>query len=111
MKNTSGQTLYGADILTIINKAIDNNEENKIQKNEEGLYIENDENSVKVEITLLSLNEKNEQIEVVRQMESLEKAGLNQFISAFGITKFECTDIQYNANKRVSKIKVKQLEL
>ena len=33
--------MYGADVLTIINKAIDNNEENKVQKDNEGNYIEN----------------------------------------------------------------------
>ena len=30
--------LYGADVLSIINKAIDNNQTNNIQKNDEGYY-------------------------------------------------------------------------
>ena len=74
--------MYGADVLTIINKAIDNNEENKVQKDNEGNYIEN-ENSIKVELTLLSTNEDGEEVEVVYPMETLEKAGLNEFISRF----------------------------
>ena len=102
--------MYGADIVTIINKAIDNNEENNISKDENGNYIEN-ERSVKVELTLLSTDEDGKTIEVVYPMETLEKAGLNEFISNFGLTLFECTDIEYNSENRVSKIFVKQLEL
>ncbi len=110
LKNTNGKEMYGADIVTIINKAIDNNEENNISKDENGNYIEN-EKSVKVELTLLSTDEDSKTIEVVYPMETLEKAGLNEFISNFGLTLFECTDIEYNSENRVSKIFVKQLEL
>lgn len=109
LKNTNGKEMYGADIVTIINKAIDNNEENKVQKDNEGNYIEN-ENSIKVELTLLSTNEDGEEVEVVYPMETLEKAGLNEFISRFGLTTFECTNIEYNSQNKVSKISIKQLE-
>lgn len=34
------KTLYGADILTIINKAIDNNDMHDIEKKENGEYID-----------------------------------------------------------------------
>ena len=110
LKNTNGKEMYGADIVTIINKAIDNNEENNISKDENGNYIEN-EKSVKVELTLLSTDEDSKTIEVVYPMETLEKAGLNEFITNFGLTLFECTNIEYNSENRVSKIFVKQLEL
>ena len=43
-------------------------------------------------------------------METLEKAGLNEFISRFGLTTFECTNIEYNSQNKVSKISIKQLE-
>lgn len=101
--------MYGADVLTIINKAIDNNKSNKVQKDNDGNYIE-DENSIKVELTLLSTNEDGEEVEVIYPMETLEKAGLNEFISRFGLTSFECTNIEYNSQNKVSKIYVKQLE-
>lgn len=110
-ENFSGKTIYGADVLTIINKAIDNNEENAIQRDENGLFIANDENSVKIELILLSTDSEGKVNEVTYQMENLEKADLNKFVSSFGLTKFECTSIEYNSKKRVSKIYVKQLEL
>lgn len=74
MNSINGKTLYGADVLSMINKAIDNNETSKIEKDENGLYIANDENSIKIELTLLSTDENGETKEVKCQMEALEKA-------------------------------------
>ena len=47
------KTIYGADILSIINKAIDNNRIQNIPKDEEGNYIENDTSSIKVFLPLV----------------------------------------------------------
>lgn len=106
-----GKTMYGADVLTIINKAIDNNTEYDIKKDEEGFYIEDNEHSLRVELILLSKNNEGKLEEKIHQMETLEKVGLNGFISNFGLTSFECSNIEYNKQKRVSKIIVKQLEI
>ncbi|MCI8621779.1 MAG: hypothetical protein HFJ50_09015 [Clostridia bacterium] len=105
------KTLYGADILSIINKAIDNNKEYSIQKDEKGNYIANDENSLKVELILLTLDDKGEEKEVTYPMETLEKAGLEEFISSFSLTEFKITNIEQNSLHRISKITVKQLEM
>lgn len=106
-----GQTIYGTDVLTIINRAIDNNEGYNIEKDENELYIENDINSVKVEITLLSTDTDGNITEVTYPMESLQKAGLNDFVTNFGLISFECTGIDYNSQGRVSRIYIKQLEV
>lgn len=105
------KTLYGADVMTIINKAIDNNKNYEVEKDSEGYYIENDTNSLKIELILLSTDEKGQVIEVKHQMETLEKAGLDGFISSFSLTAFEITNIEYNSIGRISKILVKQLEI
>lgn len=105
------KTLYGADVLTIINKAIEINKKNNIEKNEDGHYIENDTNSIKVDITLLSTDTKGQIHELEYPMEVLEKSGLDTFIDSFSITPFECTGIKYNNAGKVSKIQVKQLEV
>ena len=97
--------------MTIINNAIDNNERNHVEKTQDGFYIENDLNSVKVELTLLALDKDENIQEVKYQMESLQKAGLNGFISSFGLTTFECTNIEYNLQGKISKIFVKQTEI
>lgn len=66
--------IYGADVLTIINKAIENNTEHDIQKDEEGMYKEDDTYSVKVDIILLSTDKDGNINEVKHPMESLQKA-------------------------------------
>ena len=106
-----GQTIYGTDVLSIINKAIDNNANTGVQKDAEGFYIEDDQNSVKVQITLLSSKDDGEVVEVTHQMETLEKAGLDKFIASFNLTEFKCTNADYNKEGRISKIYLKQLEI
>lgn len=66
--------IYGADVLTIINKAIENNTGHDIQKDEEGMYKEDDTYSVKVDIILLSTDKDGNINEVKHPMESLQKA-------------------------------------
>lgn len=91
------KTLYGADILSIINKASENNDIS--------------EEKVEVEIILLSLDKEGNINEVRKPMEALKKAGLDGFIKSFSLTPFECTSIEYSKTKRISKIVVKQLEI
>ena len=110
-ENYKNKKLYGADVLSIINKAIDNNKVQNIEKDQDGNYIENDSFSLKVYITLLTTDENNNVIELTYPMERLQKAGLDGFIQNFSITEFKCEEIEYNKLKRVSKIRVKQLEI
>lgn len=65
------KTIYGADILSIINKAIDNNEEYKIEKDENGYYKEDENHSVKIDLTLLTKDKEENIIESVYSMERL----------------------------------------
>ena len=43
-----GQEIYGSDIATIINKAVDNNEKNEVEKDKNNVYLEDNEKSVKI---------------------------------------------------------------
>lgn len=92
--------VYGADVLTIINKAIDNNNTYKIEKDINGYYIDDDKHCFKVELVLLMTSEDGELKEVKYPMETLEKAGLDGFISSFSLTKFECTSSIYNSERK-----------
>ena len=111
MKSINGKVLYGNDVMTIVNNAIDNNEKYKVQKKSNGFYIENDINSIKVELTLLLLDKNDNIEEKVFQMEALQKAGLTDFISNFGLTTFECTKIEYNSIGKVNKVFIRQTEI
>ena len=50
--------LYGTDIITLINKAIDSNEKNNVEKNEKGLFINNNLNSVIIDLVMITDEEK-----------------------------------------------------
>lgn len=66
--------LYGADVLSTINKAIDNNNIHNVERNNQGQYIEDDNYSVKLELILLSKDKEGNIKEVIYPMETLEKA-------------------------------------
>ena len=92
------ENLNGLDIITVINKAIDNNEKYEISKDEKGLYIQNDTNSIKIYISL-TLNDK------IYFMENIHAVGTEAFIQNFGIVEFKCTDIKYHSKTgRVSEM-------
>lgn len=103
------KTIYGTDVATIINKAMNNNFKNSIEQDKEKNFILNDTNSLKVEIQFLY----NEQTGETRnfQMEKVYYRGMSEFIKPFGLTKFKLTKIEYHEKtKRVSKLIFKQLE-
>lgn len=98
--------LLGTDITTVINKALDSNERNEILKDEKGFYIENDTNSIKVEIVMY-----NEEEAKTYQMETIEKVGINGFVNNFNLIDFKCSKIEYHKKtKMVRKIVFEQVK-
>ena len=83
------ESILGTDITTIINKAMDNNEKFNIPKDEKGLYIADEENSIKIYVYMI-INE------TTYPMESLKASGLNEFARYFGEVEFKCTDVKYH---------------
>ncbi len=82
--------IYGIDLATIINKSIDKNEKNKVKKDKDGLFIENDENSIKVEIYI-------KENETTYKMEQIYKQGTEQFVQFFINEKFKCSKVEYHS--------------
>ena len=103
---------YGTEIATIINKAVDNNDKNGVEKKEETdgknkyyFYIPNDTNSIKIDIKVI--NKKNV---MTYQMESFYQGEISRFVQNFDTVKFKCTKIEYNSAKRVSYLLFEQIE-
>ena len=42
----------GIDLVTVMNRAIDNNERNEVEKNRKGIYQDNENNSISIEIII-----------------------------------------------------------
>ena len=90
------QEVYGLDVASIMNKAVDKNTKNKIEKDDNGNFIQNDENSIEIEI-YMSDNE------TTYKMENIYDAGTEQFVQYYGKIKFKCSNIEYH--KKTGRIK------
>ena len=88
--------LNGLDVATVINKARDKNTKNNISKDENGYFIQNDENSIEVEIHM-SDND------ITYKMESIFNAGTEQFVQYYSNINFRCSQIEYH--KKTGRIK------
>lgn len=91
-----GQEIYGAELTTVINKAVDNNQNNEVAKDEKGKYIDNDNNSIKIDIKMLDNNK-------TYEMETLYGGGMDKFVQFYSDIKFKCTKLEYH--KATNKVK------
>lgn len=96
--------IYGTEVTTLINKVIDQNERNSIAKDEKGYYIDNGENSIKIEFKMIT-------IERTYQMEDFYNNDINEFLANFNTIRFKCTNIEYHEKTgKISKLVIEQLE-
>ena len=87
--------IYGIDLTTTINKVINNNEKNNVEKNQQGRYINNNSYSINIDIKMIDLDR-------VFTMEELYNGGMEQFVQYYGNIQFKCTKIEYH--KKTGKI-------
>ena len=81
--------IYGIELGTIINKAIDKNTKNEIEKNDKGIFIQNEQNSIEIEIYMTDN-------ETTYKMETIYNAGTEQFVQYYRNIKFKCSKIEYH---------------
>lgn len=100
------KNVYGTDVISLINKITNENLKNEIQKDEKGYFIDNDTNSIRIEIKLLYEGKL-----TTYKMETLTNVGLEGFVQSFNLTKFKCTSIKYHeSTKRIKSITFEQIE-
>ena len=80
--------VLGTDIISI-NKATDSNKKNDIKIGEDGNYIDNGKNSIRIEIKFLELDK-------AITMERINNVGIEKFWSNYGALSFKCTKIEYH---------------
>lgn len=99
------KTILGTDLASIINKTIDLNEKNKIEKNDKKVYQENEKNSIKIYIKFLENEDE-------FLMESISNKGIDSFIYNFASASFKCTSIEYHEKtKQVKCLKFEQVQV
>ena len=83
--------ILGTELISVINKTVDFNEQNGIQKDENGMYIENDNNSIKIYISF-----KYEDDYQTVEMEKISNNGTDNFRKVYSTASFKCTEISYH---------------
>ena len=90
-ENYLNEEIYGTDLSTVINRAIDSNEKNAVEKNNKGIYLNNDKNSISIEV---KMNDNDS----IYQMETFYRGGIQNFINYYSNIKFKCVDIKYHSS-------------
>ena len=93
--------ILGTELTTFINKATDNNEKNKVPKNDKGYYIQNDTNSIEIEIKITDND-------TTYKMETIYNGGMVAFVQYYNSIYFECKKIEYNKLGKVSYVLFEQ---
>ena len=97
-----GKNILGTDVGTIINMAVNNNEQYKIKKDEKGNYIDDNKYCIKIDVTIQ---------ENVHEMEKINNLGTSRFVQNFNLIEFYIESIQYNKETgRIKKINIKQVQ-
>ena len=93
--------ILGTDLATLINKAIDSNERNDLEKDENGVYKDNSTNSINIYIKFKDADE-------TFDMERIYKLGIDRFIMNYNQMEFKCSKIEYH--QKTSNIKYMYFE-
>lgn len=97
------EEVYGVDLATIINRAIDNNQKNEVQRNNKGIYQNNDTNSISMEIKMIDNDN-------IYQMETIYNGGIQKFVNYYGNIQFKCVEIKYhNSTNKVRYLLFEQI--
>ena len=83
------EEVTGVELASVINKAIDNNTQNNVERNHKGIYIDNSTNSISIEVKMIDDDS-------IYQMETLYNGGMQNFVNYYGKITFKCIDIKYH---------------
>ena len=83
------EEITGAEVTTLINKAINSNQQNEIEKDKKGRYIDNATNSINIDIKFID-------DDVTYNIEKIYNNGMDKFLTYYRDIKFKCVDVQYH---------------
>ena len=97
--------ITGTELSSVINKVIDSNKKNDISLDDKKMYIENDSNSIVMEINFKYADG----IKTIRG-DKIFNGEITNFISYYGNIKFKCSKIEYHdSTKKVKKIYIEEI--
>ncbi len=83
------EEITGAEVTTLINKAINSNQQNEVEKDKKGRYIDNETNSINIDIKFID-------DDVTYNIEKIYNNGMDKFLTYYRDIKFKCVDVQYH---------------
>ena len=89
-----GKEIYGTDLATLINKATDENIRNEIKKDDTGLYINNETNSIRIDIHFTD-------DDTIHSMEEIYNSGTDTFMQYYNQIRFKCTKIEHHSKTKL----------
>lgn len=96
--------ILGTDLASLISKVIDKNKKNNVQKDEKGYYINNGENSIKIDLKMTTIDK-------TYPMEEIYNNKITSFVQNFNFISFKCTSIEYHEKTgKVSKLVFEELQ-
>ena len=93
-ENLLNKTITGTEFATYINQIIDKNTKNSVEKDSKGYYINNNENSIIVEIKFKDSDN-------IFRIEQISNNGKDKFINLYANFNFKCTKIEYHKKTKL----------
>lgn len=81
--------ILGTELISILNRTSDINYKNGIEKDKNGYYVDNGDNSLHIYVKFVYKNSTK-----ILQMEDIEKNGSETFIKVYSTASFKCTNIE-----------------
>lgn len=98
--------MLGTEVISIINRTIDIDTKEDVPKDENGYFIDNQKDSIRIYIKFVYKDEQK-----IIPMEDIEKSTSEAFIRNYGAASFKCTDIQYHEKtKNVKNLTFEEIE-
>lgn len=88
--------ITGSELITLINKVIDSNEQNLVEKDDKNKYLSNNQNSINIDVKFKDYKK-------IIAMESIKKGGEVEFLKYYGNFKFKCTKVEHHKETNLIK--------
>ncbi|MEI3396056.1 MAG: hypothetical protein V8R82_10390 [Clostridia bacterium] len=87
------EEITGAKVTTLINKAINSNQQNEVEKDKKGRYVDNATNSINIDIKFID-------DDATYNIEKIYNNGMDKFLTYYRDIKFKCVDVQYHVKHK-----------
>ena len=95
------QEIPGSELASLINRAVDYNKKNEIQKDKNGKYIDNNSNSINIDVKFID-------DDVIYNIEKIYNNGISKFMFYYRDITFLCKEVEYHSS--TGKIKYMKFE-